>query len=544
VSERAAGRADQRWGTIPRLVSDAAARFDGSEAVVDGSVRLSFTELAAAVREAAGGMIALGVKAGERVAVWAPNSHRWMVAALAATSVGGVLVPLNTRYRGSEAAWILRRSRASVLVVSDVFLGNDYLAMLADQGPLPDLRRIISVGDDAMARGALTAMSWPSFLAKAAETDPEVLTSRWDGVSRDDPADICFTSGTTGNPKGVVVTHAQNLRAMEAWADLSGLRAGDRYLVVNPFFHTFGYKAGILTSLLRGATILPHKVLDVDAVLDTVERERITVLPGPPALYQSLLDSPASSHFLSSLRLAVTGAAVVPVQLVERLRDEVGCEVVLTAYGLTESTGMATMCRPEDDPVLIATTSGRAIADVEVRTVRPDGSQCDTGEVGEVVIRGYNVMLGYLDDPESTAAAIDPDGWLHTGDLGSLDDAGYLKITDRLKDMYICGGFNVYPAEVEQVIARLDDVEAVSVIGVPERRLGEVGAAFIVLRQGSTMDPATVIDWCREHLANFKAPRHVRFVEQLPKNAMGKVTKNDLRSLFVGGPHGPDGGAG
>jgi acyl-CoA synthetase (AMP-forming)/AMP-acid ligase II len=326
-----------------------------------------------------------------------------------------------------------------------------------------------------------------------------------------------------------MVTHAQTLRVFSVWSTIVGLREGDRYLVVNPFFHTFGYKAGILACLMRGATIVPEPVFDVDAVLRRIGEERISVLPGPPTLYQSILDHPErEKHDISTLRLAVTGAAVVPVVLIERMRDELTLERVLTAYGLTEATGTATMCHEDDDAETIATTSGRAIPETEVRIVDA-GAEVARGEPGEVVVRGYNVMLGYFEEPAATEETIDPDGWLHTGDIGVMDERGNVRITDRIKDMFVVGGFNAYPAEIEQVIARHPAVSEVAVVGVPDERLGEVGCAFVVPRPGATVDEAELVAWCREKMANFKVPRTVITVDVLPRNASGKVLKFELR---------------
>jgi HIP---CoA ligase len=496
--------------TIPALVQAAAAEYGDAEAVADGERRVSFAELADLTRRAAADCIRRGVQPGDRVAIWAPNSLDWVVAALGALTAGAALVPLNTRFKAGEAAWILDRSRAVLTYCSPPFLGNDYPAMLEG-------RAGVVVLDESL---------WCA--VGAGEADE--VDRRLSALGPDDTGDVIFTSGTTGRPKGVVTTHAQTLRVFETWADVVGLRAGDRYLVVNPFFHTFGYKAGIIAGLLRGATIVPQPVFDVGVVLDLVERERISVLPGPPTLYQSILDSPDRvGRDLSSLRLIVTGAAVVPVVLVERLRDELAVETVLTAYGLTESTGTATMCRRGDDPETIATTSGRAIPDTEVRVVDPAGHVVPVGEPGEVVIRGYNVMAGYFEDPAATAEAIDRDGWLHTGDIGVLDARGNLRITDRLKDMYVVGGFNAYPAEVEQILATHPGIAESAVIGVPDERLGEVGAAFVVARPGVVLDPVEVLAWSRERMANYKAPRSVNVVDVLPRNASGKVLKFQLR---------------
>ena len=300
-------------------------------------------------------------------------------------------------------------------------------------------------------------------------------------MSPGDVSDLLFTSGTTGRPKGAMATHAQSLRTFGTWASIVGLRQDDRYLVVNPFFHTFGYKAGLLASLMAGATVVPEPVFDVDRVLERIEAERISVLPGPPTLYQSLLAHPdRSAHDLSSLRLGVTGAAVVPVELVVAMGTELGFDTVLTAYGLTESCGTVTMCRRHDPPEIVATTSGRAIPDLEVKVVDAGGRELPRGEAGEVVVRGYTVMAGYWGDEQATSEAIDAEGWLHTGDVAVMDDAGNVSITDRLKDMYVVGGFNAYPAEIEAILRGCDEVGQVAVVGVPDERLGEVGCAYVV----------------------------------------------------------------
>jgi acyl-CoA synthetase (AMP-forming)/AMP-acid ligase II len=502
--------------TIPALVAAAAAAHGESEAVVDGERRVTFAELQELSKVAAQVCIDRGVEPGDRVGIWAPNTLDWVVAALGVLSAGGALVPLNTRFKADEAAYILDRSRAKLTFVSPPFLDNDYPAMLRDRG---------SVDPNSVL--VLDPSLWDG------KAGPEV-DDRIAAVTADDTGDLIFTSGTTGRPKGVVTTHQQTIRVFDTWSRIVGLREGDRYLVVNPFFHTFGYKAGIIACLLRGATIVPQPVFDVPAVLDLIERERITVLPGPPTLYQSILDAPdRGSRDISSLRLVVTGAAVVPVVLIERMRDELTIETILTAYGLTESTGTVTMCRQGDDPVTIATTSGRAIPDTEVRIVDADGNEVATGEPGEVVVRGYNVMQGYFEDPDATAETIDADGWLHTGDIGVMDADGNVRITDRLKDMYVVGGFNAYPAEVEQILSRHPGISECAVVGVPDDRLGEVGLAFVVARPGTTLDPAEVIAWSRENMANYKAPRNVHVVDALPRNASGKVLKFELRQQAI-----------
>jgi acyl-CoA synthetase (AMP-forming)/AMP-acid ligase II len=279
-----------------------------------------------------------------------------------------------------------------------------------------------------------------------------------------------------------------------------------------------------------GATVFPQAVFDVDALLARVVRERITVLPGAPSLYQSILAHPNLAAFdLSSLRLAVTGAAVIPVELVERMRRELAFETVLTGYGLTEATGVSALCRVGDDAETVATTSGRAIPGVSMRAVDGEGRDVPPGEPGEILIAGYGVTRGYLDDPAATAAAIDADGWLHTGDVGVLDARGYVRITDRTKDMFIVGGFNTYPAEIERVLQRHPAIAQAAVVGAPDARLGEVAAAFVVLRAGASLEADALIAWSRERMANYKVPRSVVVVEALPMNATGKVLKHKLR---------------
>ncbi|MFH8403427.1 FadD3 family acyl-CoA ligase [Streptomyces sp. NPDC018019] len=529
-------RADLEYGTVPRLVRAAAERYGPAEAVAEGRTRLSYAQLGERIERAAAACVAAGVERGDRVAVWGPNTTDWITAALGAVTAGAVLVPVNTRFKGAEAADVLRRTRARLLFVTGTFLGTSYVASLrraagagTGSGPLPGLphlERAVVLSDDAPA----SFLGWKDFLAAGEAVATATVRARADAVRPADPSDIIFTSGTTGHPKGAVITHAQTLRAYGVWSALAGLAPGDRYLIVNPFFHTFGYKAGILACLLRGATMIPQPVFSAPTALANIAAERVTVLPGPPALHQQLLDHPGRERYgLGSLRLVVTGAAVVPLALVERLRAELGVATVLTAYGLSESSGIVTMCRRGDPPAVVAATSGRAIPGTEVRIVDADGRAVAAGTAGEVLVRGYHVMSGYFEDPEATADVLTPDGWLRTGDVGVLDDDGNLRITDRLKDMFIVGGFNAYPAEIEQLLARHPDVAEVAVVGIPDARLGEVGKAYAVRRPRSALTADGLIAWARREMANYKVPREVVFVAALPRNASGKVVKGELR---------------
>ncbi len=370
---------------------------------------------------------------------------------------------------------------------------------------------------------------WDEFVATGRGVPDAELDARVASIGPDDPSDVVFTSGTTGSPKGVVMTHGQTLRAYLDWCDWADLRAGDRYLIANPFFHIFGYKAGCLACLMRGATIFPLAVFDAGVVLEMVERERISVLPGPPTIYHSLLDHPdRARRDISSLRVGVTGAADIPVELIRRVREELPFERILTGYGLTEA-GTVTGCRPDDDFEHIATTVGVAWPGFEVRIVDESGREAAAGEPGEVVVRGETVTRGYLDDPEATAAAIDADGWLHTGDLGTIDADGYLRIVGRIKDMFIVGGFNAYPAEIENLLLRHPRIAQVAVIGVPDARLGEVAMAFVVLSPGAPVEPADDHRVGARRDGELQGAAFVEFLDALPVNATGKVVKDELR---------------
>lgn len=507
--------------TTPMALHAAARAYGSAPALADGSVRLDWNQLLESVQDVARALLARGIRLGDRVAIWSPNTYHWVIAALAAHYCGAALVPLNTRYVAGEVADVLRRVDAKALFVAGTFLRRDRLTELRETVPDLAIDTVVVIPveqePETVPTGVLT---WSGLETTGASVTREQARERAETVRPEDFSDILFTSGTTGRSKGVLIEHRQTLAVVRAWADCSTVNMHDRYLIVNPFFHSFGYKAGILACLVTGAAIVPQVVFDVPTTMRLVGAEKITVLPGPPTIYHSILDFPDRARYdLSTLRVAVTGAAIVPVTLIERMRSELDFDVVLTAYGLSEAGGFGTMCRPDDDAETVANTSGRPIADFELKL----------GDSGEVLLRGPNVMRGYLDDPAATAEAIDADGWLHTGDIGVIDERGYLKITDRLKDMYVSGGFNVYPAEIEQALARLDGVAESAVIGVPDTRMGEVGKAYIVRKPGSALTEERVLDHAKAVLANFKVPRYVEFRDQLPYNAGGKVMKHRLR---------------
>ncbi len=530
--------AAQTIGTTPQLLADVVARHGEREALVDstppeGEVRLTWADLSERAHALARALVAAGIEPGDRVAIWAPNIWEWPVTVLGLHLAGAVLVPLNTRYKGNEAAYILNRSRAKLLFCVQGFLGNEYVTML-DGHDVAALERIVVLrGEPA---GSSTTCDRFMQLDDPAhrESLDRAVAERVAALGPDSLSDILFTSGTTGAPKGVMCAHRQTVLAFDAWGTIVGLRSDDRYLVINPFFHSFGYKAGIIASLVKGNVIVPQATFDVGAAMSLIESEQITTLPGPPTIFQTIINHPDFDIAkLSSLRLAVTGAASIPVQLIKDMRDVLEFDTVLSAYGLTEACGIATVSRHDDPPEIIANYSGRAIPDVEVRIADDEGNEVPRGEQGEVLIRGYQVMIGYFEAPGQTADTIDADGWLHTGDVGIMNEDGYLKITDRTKDMFIVGGFNAYPAEIESLMAEHPDIAQVSVVGVPDERMGEVGYAFVVLKHGATATAADIKAWARGHMANYKAPATVEIIDELPVNAGGKVMKFELRDRAV-----------
>lgn len=508
--------------TIPHVAEDAARRWGDAPALLENGEEWSFNQLWQRGRQSASAFLTQGIGRGDRVAIWAPNSREWIVIALGILTTGAAVVPLNTRLKGREAGDILRRTKAKLLFTVDDFLDTDYPALIADED-LPELKQTVLIGSDLEA-----------FLSGGKGADDPAVDEALADLSPDDISDIMFTSGTTGAPKGVLTTHSRIVPMFRHWVEVMGLEEGERYLIINPFFHSFGFKAGWVAALIAGAVIIPMPSFDIPAVIERIEQDRVNFLPGPPTIYQGLLAAKANRDFdTSSLRGAATGAATVPPELIRRMREELNLTDTVTAYGMTECSTI-TACRRGDPAELIAISCGKAIPGLEVMIAGEDGQEVPRGETGEIRVRGYATMLGYLDDPEATAEAIDSDGWLHTGDVGTMDENGYVRITDRLKDMYISGGFNCYPAEIEKLLSEHPAVEMVAVIGVADDRLGEVGTAYIVPRPGQRLNEQEIISWARDNMANYKVPRQILFADALPLNASGKILKTELRNRHPG----------
>lgn len=513
--------------TIPALARAAASRWPDHPAVIDQDITVSHARIWAEARRVGRGLVGLGIAAGDRVGLWAPNRWEWISAAIGIQSTGAVLVPLNTRLKGREVADVLDRANVKALISAGQFLGQYFPDMLAAE-PLPALQRIV-VMDEAVPADP-RQMTWADLLGLGDTVEEALLDARLSALTPDDLSDLMFTSGTTGRPKGAMFTHAQTVSAAAATVVTNNLTSEHRSATFGPFSHNASYKAGWVAALVSGCCTVITTDMTPGGVLSLIARNRVTHMPSPPTVWQGVLDDPArASSDLGSLRMIATGGTTVPVTLVRRLLETFPDAHVMTGYGLTECCGTVTHTRPGDAPDVIALSAGRPIPGTELRIVDPSGQTLPAREPGEVVVRNDSVLVGYLDDPEATAAALDSDGWLRTGDIGWLDEDGNLHITDRLKDMYIVGGFNCYPAEVEHRLAEISGVAQSAVIGVSDDRLGQVGYAFIVLRPGTELSEAEVIAWCRENMANYKVPRGVRFVDALPMTTSGKVMKTHLR---------------
>ncbi len=528
------------WQTIPELLRDIAERHADLEAVVDGGVRLGFGDLRIEAQHVARALAAAGIQPGDRVAIWASNGWRWVVAACGVWQVGAVLVPLASRWKAPEVGPLIQRTDARLLFTEHRGAHENLLPALVSrfgrggtEHPivgLPSLEHIVCL-DAPPGACPESAQAWAEFLVSGEDTS----TPDGSGVGPDALAEILFTSGTTGAPKGVELCQRQLLQAYWDWSGIGGLRPGDRFLVIPPYSHGFGINGGILACLMRGVTNVPVAVFDPQTTLESIERERINIISGPPTLFATLMSLEGfDSNRTTSLRVAFVGAASVPTELIEAMKKRMGIDRVINAYGLIEVC-VVSMTRADDPSEVIATTTGRVVPGVEVRILGSDGDDLEDGEAGEILVRSQGIMRGYWRDPEQTAAAMEPGGWCRTGDIGIRDNAGNLRVVDRLKDAYNCGGFSAYPAEIENQLLERAEIAQVAVVGVPDVRLGEVGHAFVIAASGQPIVEAELIAWARENMANYKVPRRIYALDAFPLNANGKVRKDALRELAMRG---------
>ncbi|WP_197063630.1 AMP-binding protein [Novosphingobium malaysiense] len=502
-------------------------------AMRSGETQFTFAQLEAAATELAAGLMALGIVRGDRVAIWGVNSIPWALAGLALQAAGGALVPIGTRLRGREAAGILEDSGARFVFTDRAFGSFSFVEALLERAPA-SVERIVVLDEEGTPGPDDRVINLATLRELGRSVSREQVEERIAGGSGDDLADIIFTSGTTGKPKGVPMTQAQSLEACRMQqAEVSHFSPGEVFAVSYPFAHNAGYRAGWQIALLEGVCAIPVSMFDATEFMRLIEKEKVNYLPVVPTIAQAMIEHPDRDKFdLSSLRIIATGAATIPVSQVDDLRNLVGSgTTVATGYGLTESAGSVSTTFPDDASETVVKTVGRPLSNLQLKILDPEHNEVPTGERGEIAVKGPQVMKGYYNNPEATKAAFTQDGFLLTGDAGWLDEDGNLHIADRIKDMYLVGGFNCYPAEIENLMLSMDGISQVAVIGVDDERLGQVGRAFVVRSPGSTITEEDVIAWCRKEMANYKVPRSVRFLDALPVNNTGKIAKNELRAM-------------
>ncbi len=518
--------------TLSQVLRDTTEKFPQRDAILDPSgLTMTYNELDERVSQLAGGMLELGVAKGDKVGLWMPNIPEWVIAYFAIARVGAVVVPMNTRYKSHEVEYILDNSEATTLFAVDAFAGIDYLKMIGGiRSRLANLKYVIIVGEpgDDMHGFDSVVERGRSLLGDSRLADREASCDPQDNVF------ILYTSGTTGNPKGAMLSHHNIAKNAEQVTEVLHTTEKDVFLLAVPFFHCFGCVMGIAGSITWGAAMVPMQIFKPVEALQLVERFGVSVLYGVPTMFVLELEEyrsgkpDGSAYDVSTLRTGIMAGAPCPVEVMRGTMEEMHCNVSI-AYGLTEASPVITMTRFEDSIGRRVETVGRALEGIEVKIADDDKVPVPNGEMGELACRGYNVMMGYYKMPDKTAESIDEDDWLYSGDLATIDDEGYVQIVGRKKDMLICGGFNVYPAEIEEYLFTHPKVQNVSVIGVADSVMGEVAAAYVIPRAGTSVSPQELVDFCVGEIANFKVPRYVEIVDAFPMTQSGKIQKFRLR---------------
>jgi len=543
------GRQDQALltQTIGQAFDATVARCANGEALVSRhqGLRYSWRQLAEQVDVHARALMALGVNTGDRVGIWSPNCAQWCILQLASAKVGAILVNINPAYRVGELEYVLRQSGCRWLVCADAFKTSDYHAMVQELVPelacatpgelvserLPDLRGVISLAANPPAG----FLRWHALAEKAGQTTLEAFTARQQGLQFDQPVNIQYTSGTTGAPKGATLSHYNILNNGFMVGESLGLTASDRMVIPVPLYHCFGMVMANLGCITHGSTMIyPNDAFDAELTLRAVAEERASILYGVPTMFIAMLDHPSRAQMdLSTLRSGIMAGATCPIEVMRRVIDQMHMAQVQIAYGMTETSPVSLQTGPDDDLELRVTTVGRTQPQLENKLVDADGCIVARGEIGELCTRGYSVMLGYWDNPQATADAIDPAGWMHSGDLAVMDEQGYVRIVGRNKDMIIRGGENIYPRELEEFFYTHPAVADAQVIGIPCSRYGEEIVAWIKLHPGHSATVEELQGWCKARIAHFKVPRHIRFVDEYPMTVTGKVQKFRMREISV-----------
>jgi len=498
-------------------------------------VRLSYSELGTQVEQVARGLLAVGIETGDRVGIWAPTCAEWTLLQFACARVGAILVNVNPAYRPNELAYALGQSGVRLLVTARSFKTSDYLAMLAGvRGELPRLEMVVTI--DGESAGKAKDLEWPAMVDLGNGIPADQVRHREMQLDTDDPINIQYTSGTTGNPKGATLTHHNILNNAQAMARNMGYGPMDRVCIPVPLYHCFGMGIGNLGCIASGSTMVyPEGSFDPLATLEALSEERCTAVYGVPTMFIAMLEHPRFAEFdTSALRTGIMAGAPCPVEVMKRVVDEMHASEICIGYGMTETAPVSFITRREDDIERRVSTVGTVLPNVEGKIVDPiSGHTVPVGTPGEVCTRGYLVMRGYWDNPEATDEAIDEAGWMHTGDIGVMDAAGYLNIVGRIKDMVIRGGENLYPREIEELLFQHPAVASVQVIGVPDARMGEELMAWIVLRDGALVTDDELRAFCRERVAHFKVPRYFKLTTDFPMTVTGKVQKFKMREMAI-----------
>ncbi|MBF8730572.1 MULTISPECIES: AMP-binding protein [Pseudomonas] len=533
--------------TIGQAFDATVARHPDGEALVvrHQGLRYSWRQLAETVDEHARALMALGVQVGDRVGIWAPNCAQWCILQLASAKVGAILVNINPAYRVGELEYVLRQSGCSWLVCADAFKTSDYHAMLLDLAPelrtdapgqlaserLPALRGVISLAANPPAG----FLPWARLIERAGQTDLAAFDARQRSLQFDQPVNIQYTSGTTGAPKGATLSHYNILNNGYMVGASLGLTAQDRMVIPVPLYHCFGMVMANLGCITHGSTMIyPNDAFDPGLTLQAVAEERASILYGVPTMFIAMLDHPGRAELdLSSLRSGIMAGATCPIEVMRRVIGQMHMAQVQIAYGMTETSPVSLQTGPDDELELRVTTVGRTQPQLESKLVDEHGNIVPRGEIGELCTRGYSVMLGYWNNPQATQDAIDPAGWMHSGDLAVMDEQGYVRIVGRNKDMIIRGGENIYPRELEEFFYTHPAVADAQVIGIPCSRYGEEVVAWIKLHPGHSATAEELQGWCKARIAHFKVPRHYRFVEAFPMTVTGKVQKFRMREISI-----------
>ena len=532
--------------TIGALLDEVSATDGSREALVVAHqrIRWTYSELKMRSDAFASGLLALGLEPADRIGIWAPNCAEWTIAQFATAKAGLILVNINPAYRLSELEHVLRAVGCRALITAARFKTSDYIAMIRELVPelrngsgelkslrLPELRHVISIGGDSYAG----CLSFDRVLDRGKQLGSQRLNSVAAAVQMDDPVNIQFTSGTTGLPKGATLSHHNLINNAFFVGEVTGIKPGSRVCIPVPLYHCFGMVMGNLGCVTHAATMVyPSESFDPLKTLETVEAERCDVLYGVPTMFIAQLNHPEFSRFnLSSLRRGIMAGAPCPIEVMKKVAVTMHMSEITIAYGMTETSPVSFQSSRDDPLELRVSTVGRIQPHLEVKIVDRDGRVLPRGEAGELCTRGYSVMLGYWNDEARTKEAVDSAGWMHTGDLATIDDNGYCRIVGRIKDMVIRGGENIYPREVEEYLYGHPDIRDVQVFGVPDTKYGEELCAWIVSRAGAALDEEGIRRFCQDRISHHKIPRHIRFVESFPSTVTGKVQKFAMREAMI-----------